>query len=322
MRATWKTFTVAAVCAASWHVSLAQVALVRQINLRTVPNAGEAIVDCGKGGSLQRAINVSRLGETILVSGTCDENVTIPAGKDLLTLNGGGAATINGLNNNLATVSITGRDITIRGFTVMGGNDGIEVARGGGATIDSNVIRNNGNFGINLVNGAFATIVNNMVYNNRNAGIAVNSNSSAWIGFLSLSDTIGSPNVITANAQQGIVTRRGASAVIVGNDISDNMANGLRITESSYARLSGNTINHNGQNGIFVEQGSGALLAPPPPPTVTETIFTRPNSTTINNGGFGVWCQVGGYTDGRLGTIAGANGAKNYSEGCIDSLIP
>src|SRR5262245_30798227 len=152
MRATWKTFTVAAVCAASWHVSLAQVALVRQINLRTVPNAGEAIVDCGKGGSLQRAINVSRLGETIVVSGTCDENVAIPAGKDLLTLNGGGAATINGLNNDLATISITGRDITIKGFTVMGGKDGIEGASGRGGKRERNVNEKQGNFGIKYGN--------------------------------------------------------------------------------------------------------------------------------------------------------------------------
>lgn len=59
---------------------------------------GWAYVDCSKehSGALQRAIDLARPGDTILVSGTCYENVTVPEGSDRLTLDGGGTATIVG----------------------------------------------------------------------------------------------------------------------------------------------------------------------------------------------------------------------------------
>jgi parallel beta-helix repeat protein len=134
--------------------------------------AAQVHVHCDEGQSLQRAINVSRDRETILVSGTCDENVTIPAGKDRMTLDGGGTATIRGgLDPTSAAVSISGRDITIRAFTITARQDEIEVARGGSATIDGNTIRNAGRFGISLVQGSSATIVNNTIHDNGNAGI-------------------------------------------------------------------------------------------------------------------------------------------------------
>jgi len=279
-----------------------------------------------EAGSLQRAIDVSRPGSTILVSGACNENVTIPADKARVTIDGGGTATINGVDPDLAVISIQGRDITIRGFVITGGDDGIEVARGGSATIDGNVVFNTANFGISLVHDASATIVNNMVHDNANAGIAVSSNSSAWIGFVSFRDAAPSANLITNNGRQlggnGIVARRGSNTVIAGNTISNNTGNGIRISESSYARVVGNTVDANHQNGILVEQGSGLVASPAPPPGQPETWFTAPNSTTTNNLGFGVRCQVGGYTDGRLGTLNGATGPESYSEGCIDSLNP
>jgi parallel beta-helix repeat protein len=283
-------------------------------------------VHCDDAGSLQRAVDVARPDTTILVSGTCNENVVIRPEKNRITLDGGGSAAINGVVANLPTVSIQGRDITIRGFAVTGGADGIEVARGGAALIDGNVVRGNGNFGISLVQDASATIVNNVVRENTNAGIAISSSSSAWIGFVSFQDAAPSANQITDNGQQrggnGIVVRRGSNAVIAGNTLSNNTGNGIRITESSYARVSANTIDANQQNGIAVEQGSGLVASLPPPPGQAETWFTAPNVTTLNNAGFGVRCQIGGYTDGRLGTLNGVSGSKSYVEGCIDSLNP
>jgi parallel beta-helix repeat protein len=104
----------------------------------------------------------------------------------------------------------------------------------------------------------------------------------------------------------------------VGNEISQNGANGVNVRESSSAQISDNTVNGNGMNGILVVQGSGVLLGG----TAGSTIFTRPNTTTINNGAFGIRCQIAGFTDGRLGSLNGANGAESHVEGCINSLIP
>ena len=116
-------------------------------------NHGWTEVDCNKerSGALQRAIDRSRLGDTLLVLGTCNENVTVQSGKDLLTLNGGGNATINGPDAALNTVTVRGaRGITVTGFTITGGRVGVAVDRGATAVVDGNTIESTGRNGITL----------------------------------------------------------------------------------------------------------------------------------------------------------------------------
>ena len=104
---------------------------------------------------------------------------------------------------------------------------------------------------------------------------------------------------------------RGSYARIVGNDISQNGANGVNVRESSSAQIADNILNGNGANGILVAQGSGVLLGS----DMGDTIFTRPNTTTTNNVGFGIRCQVTGFADGRLGSLNGDSGAGELSGG-------
>jgi parallel beta-helix repeat protein len=143
-------------------------------------------------------------------------------------------------------------------------------------------------------------------------------NAAAWIGFASEADTVASPNLITGNGTQGIAIRRGAFVRIIGNQISHNNANGILVAEAASAQISDNTIDGNGMDGIVAQIGSGVTLGA----DTGDTIFTRPNSTTINNSGFGIRCRIGGYAEGRLGTLNGASGRESYSEGCVNSLIP
>ena len=275
-------------------------------------------VDCDTAapGSLQNAIDAIPPGGTILVTGTCHENVTVA--RDLVTLEGGGEATIDGPDATESTILIRGRGITVKALTVTGGREGIEVSRGGWAVIDGNIIRETGRFGIDVTGAAFAVIVNNAIHDNPNVGIALGMNAAAWIGFVTEADSVASPNSVTQNGAQGIVARRGASVRIVGNDISNNNRNGVLISEAAYAQLSDNSVNGNGVNGILVEDGSGVSLGT----TVVGSIFTRRNVTTTNNAGFGVRCQVGGYVQGALGGLNGSSGPQEFSEGCINSLVP
>jgi parallel beta-helix repeat protein len=289
--------------------------------------AAHVAVDCDRPrasderdrpGALQRAINTSRPGDTILVRGTCNENVTIPVGKDLITLDGSGTAAITGPDPTQPTVLVRGRDITIRGFTITGGRDGIAVVIQGGARVDGNTIHNTGRYGIYVSRLSFAVIVNNTIQDNIQAGIAVGAFAMAFIGFETGLETVASPNLITGNGAQGIVVGGGnAHAYIVGNDISHNRANGVNVREASDAHISDNIVNGNGQNGILVAQGSGVFLGT----DTGDTIFTRPNKTTTNNLGFGIRCRVGGFTDGRLGSLNGDSGPEDYLEGCVPSLI-
>ena len=276
-----------------------------------------AVDSLGRSGRLQQAIDRSRPGRLILVSGTCHEHVTVPAGKDGITLDGGGAASITGPDPTQITVLVRAKDVTIRGLTITGGMGGIAITQGGTGRIDGNTVRNTGGYGVGVSQLSAAVIVNNILQNNFQAGVGVAETSFAFIGFVTSTDTVASPNVITGNRAQGIAVFRGSYARIVGNEISQNGANGVNVRESSSAQISDNVINANGMNGILVAQGSGVLLGT----DAGSTIFTRPNTTTANNVAFGIRCQVAGYTDGRLGSLNGASGADTYLEDCVPSLI-
>ena len=289
-------------------------------------SAAAAHVNCGQGddtehggrGPLQRAIDVSRPGASILVTGTCLENVTIPLGKDGIMLDGGGTAAITPPDPTQPAVLVRAKDITVRAFTITGGFGGVVITQGARALVDGNIIRDSGSYGVGASQLSSAVIVNNTIQNHRQAGIGVAETSYAFIGFVAASDTVASPNVITGNRAQGIAVFRGSYARIVGNVITGNGANGVNVRESSSAQVSDNTVNGNGANGIFVTQGSGVLLGA----DTGDTIFTRPNTTTSNNVAFGIRCQVGANADGRLGTLNGNSGPESYSEGCIPSLMP
>src|SRR3989338_6037977 len=94
------------------------------------------------GHTLQHFLDELNPGDTLLVSGICNENVVIGEGQRNITVDGQGSATINGSGDpTRATVLIRGRGITIRGFNIIGGRWGIDVYRGGTATIDGNAIQ-------------------------------------------------------------------------------------------------------------------------------------------------------------------------------------
>src|SRR3989338_4538635 len=108
-------------------------------------------VNCDTGQTIQEAVDTSNNGDTVLVSGTCFENVTVGTSRTTVTLDGQGAATISGPDATLDTIDIRGRGITIRGFSITGGRDGIRVFRGAtAANIDGNSIQSTGRNGINV----------------------------------------------------------------------------------------------------------------------------------------------------------------------------
>jgi len=284
-----------------------------------LPSVG-AQVDCDRHhpGVLQRAIDRARPGDTLLVMGTCSENVTIPEGKDRITLDGGGKAIIYGPDATQDTLSVRGRGITIKGFTITGGQEGIEIRDGGSAVIDGNTIESTGRRGIEVRRLSSAVIVNNTVRNNPAIGIVVAGSSVAFIGVRTSEDTVASPNIIqNNNGFAGINVTYSSTGRIVGNAISNNGRSGVRVDRASHADICDNIIDGNGENGIHVSSGSGVNLG-------TDTgdgIFQRPNRTKSRNNDFGIQCEVGGYANGRLGSLMGARGAESYSEGCVNSLI-
>jgi parallel beta-helix repeat protein len=277
-------------------------------------------------------------GDTISVSGTCSENVDI--NKSGITIDGNLSAEIHAPDDNQPAVKIRAGVVTLRNFhSIQGGRDGVYVVSSTGSTIFNNTIQNTGRDGVLVDLGAnptingntiknsprrgitvyangYAVIINNAITNSQDAGIYIIESSTARIGFVGPSDTNASPNTITSNGDDGIVVTGASNAYIVGNTISNNAGNGVTVTKVSHAGISDNTINQNGGDGIEVSQGSGADLGS----DTGTTIFDLPN-TTGNNGGRGLECFIGGYVNGRLGTLNGVHGKKSVIEGCFNSLL-
>ncbi len=100
-------------------------------------NARTTNVNCNSK-SLQVAVDRAHQGDTINVSGTCNERITVQT--DNITIDGGGSAVIDGTfdaGGDQSLVTIEGRRVTLRNITVQDSpRNGIAIRRGGWAIIE------------------------------------------------------------------------------------------------------------------------------------------------------------------------------------------
>jgi parallel beta-helix repeat protein len=275
-------------------------------------SAATVTVNC-PGETIQAAVDAAGPGDTINVTGTCNENVLLPNDKVKVFLQGGGTAVIAGADSSLPVIDIRGKAILVQGFTIKGGRDGIEVHRSANAVINSNVIQNMA-AGIVVYEVAFTVITNNMIQNNSQVGVLLHGSASANIGVNSATDSVASPNTIRNNGD-GILLSGAAQANIIGNTIRNNSNNGITLNRGAQANIAKNTINANAGQGILAFQGAGANLG-----GASENSFggllpllKSANSTTSNNGHFGIACGVGAYIAGNLGSLNGNSGDVGFS---------
>jgi hypothetical protein len=277
-------------------------------------------VTCTPTKRLNASIIKLKPGDVLAVTGTCNENVVIPPQINGITIDGQGTAIINGIDPTSTTLTNRGSNNTIKSLKIIGGSSGIQIQRSSSATIDTVVIDGVGGTGIVVQGSSSARIVSSTIQNNVNGnGISVTENSSARIGFLTNNDTAALPNTITGNGNRGVTVSESSSAVIVGNNISNNLDDGILVNAVSHADIASNTIDNNGGHGINFGRNSGVDLGA----DTGTSIFESPNSTTVNNAGFGLRCFINSYADRRLGTLNGTLGAKDaFTGGCIDSTNP
>jgi parallel beta-helix repeat protein len=170
------------------------------------------VVDCSRGDSIQQALGkkIPDRPLTIVIRGTCNEEVTVK--QDDVTLEGDGGAiagsvTING-----------GRRVVVAGLTITNPTgDGVTVANGGSATIRGNHIDNNAGYGVFLRNAAFAIVNNNTMLNN------------------------GVINPTTVDAS-GIGVALGSTVRALENEIRENANTGIEVFDNSTYRSDGDII--------------------------------------------------------------------------------
>jgi parallel beta-helix repeat protein len=251
------------------------------------------------------------------VSGTCNENLVVGQEVQRITLDGQGTAVIHG-DTTASAVTISGRGITLRGFHVTGGApQGVGVLDGGSAVLDGNTIEFADRNGIAIFRNSYADILNNTVQNNPLAGIAIQYDSSARIGWFGPPNArISAPNTIQNNTGPGIQVFRGSTAQIFTNIIQNNISHGIMIDRNGQAEVGANLITGNGGDAVRVMRNSGLDIG-------TDVNGSTPNfdddTNTGTNAGFAVNCSIGGYVDGRFGTLAGLLGLKHFTEACVDS---
>jgi hypothetical protein len=86
------------------------------------------------------------------------------------------------------------------------------------------------------------------------------------------------------------------------------------------AEISANTIDGNSGDAIAISHNSGVHLGR----DTGNGIMDLPNSG--DNAGVGVRCTIGGYADGRIGSLDSGevsfDAGSGPNGGCINSLIP
>jgi hypothetical protein len=301
---------------------MGRIAFVLAAMFLWLPSVGRAqsgthTLTCGPQKTIGQAIKTLKPGDTLLVSGTCNENLAIGEEVSRITLDGQGLASING-DSSANTVAVTGRGITIRGFVITGGSpQAINITDGGSAVIDGNTIQYAGRNGVAVFRNSSAEIINNTIQNNPLAGIVIQSNSSARIGWVGPpNNRVSAPNTIQNNGTQGIQVYRESSAQIFTNTIQNNGSHGIFVDRNAQAEISACLITGNAGDGIRAMRNAGLDIG-------TDATGATPqfddDTNTGTNGGFGVRCTIDGFVDGNLGALLGGT---SFSEGCTNSVQP
>ena len=279
-------------------------------------HAATVSVDCDAGNTITAALGNVKPGDTVLVNGTCEEQVSFAPEMVRITLDGQKKTTIQHPGKPASsphTVFIRGKDITIKGITVVGGLDGIHLSGPASAELDGNVVIKAAGRGIHIDKGSVVRVLNTTVEESGVMGIDITGASYAYIGVRIPRLPALSPNTIRNTNGPGINIERSSGAWIVGNTISNNKGSGIVVHRNAQADVMANAINANGGDAITASYNAGVNFK-------SDPRREGPNQTTQDNGGVGVRCLAGGYVDGPLGTLGGKQGAKAIESGCVDRL--
>lgn len=235
---------------------------------------GVIFVNCSKGASLQMAVKHAEPGTTIKVTGACKGPITIST--DGLNLQALDSASITAPNANVVTVNGAER-VTLSGFTISGGNNGIVAQNNSSITMPGTTVTGNAFIGLQLLGNSSATINQFSSANNGLFGIDVEASSSLVVvgsntvqgsGVFGIQVNNGSSLSLTsANLQVtgntlGIQMGTNAAGFLDGASVlntSNNFADGMTVVSGSHVVDFGGTITStgNGIHGISLNSKAG-----------------------------------------------------------------
>ena len=259
-------------------------AIVEQIRKNASASGGSGggtmhTVDCSSG-TIAAAMEQAQPGDTIMISGTCEESVVVD--KDGITLDGGGSAVIDGMNDDTVGILIRGQQgVTVKGLTVQNGLNGIKIVESGAARLQDVTVQNSREMtghdsahGIVVAGSASAVLMGRIAANNNDGiGIGVWNSSSVFVFGNIVVDGIEFPRAsleANNNGAQGIEIGRGSSlhaasgsstpAMIQANN---NGLNGINVVQSGSAQFGGGADVEavgNGESGLNLFNGSSVTM--------------------------------------------------------------
>src|SRR6185436_17336126 len=159
--------------------------------------------------------------------------VQVPSDMVRVTLDGQGKARIEAPKGR-DSIFIRGRDITVRGFILTGGRDGIHLDQGSVGRIGGNTIEDVPAEGINLT-----------------------ESSNARIGFIIFDPA---SNTIRNAGVHAIVVSNGSTAKILANTLTGSRGSGIVVTRNAQADIWANVISANAGDAISASHGAGIVL--------------------------------------------------------------
>ena len=242
------------------------------------------VVNCDRGENIAEVLARAEPGDTIRVTGTCVERVSIKT--DRITLDGQGAATLDGGGGPTSefdgVVMIDGASgVTIQGFTVQNGpGEGILGTHGAAFSVRNTTVQDNGSTGVVVAEGSTAELTDCSILRN-DAGIDVFTQSSAVLkGAIRTNDnlangaTVNGTSIIEIRGAQVEASRNGGEGLAAGSNSQ------LAVFGFAGSQGSTFTIDANGGGGIVL--GDSIL-----------NVFRSESTITITNSPLGILVGAG-----------------------------
>ena len=281
-------------------------AIVRQLNANTQAlNRGDGAthaVDCSSG-TIGEVMPAAQPGDTITITGTCNETVVV--NKDGITLDGGGTAIIDGGGADAPVIAVYGQqNVVIRGLTVQNGQQGVMADRGAAVWLEDVTAQNNG-LGIFINGNSSATF----------AGTIRGNDNNALSGIEVRQSTLGADNLAlvqaNGNAQSGIVIHRGSQMLFFEEanshiEVKNNTGIGLlcyldcSVNIGSIGNPAVFEVTNNSGMGIWITTHAQLVLE-----GVAFTVSGN-KGHGLGVSGFGTFETYGGYTYADITVPAGS----------------
>ena len=253
---------------------------------------------------------------TLIVYGTCKENVVITSFDNLTLQAASGGASINDASegNDYVLFIQDSTRINIQGFTINGGA-GVICYDYSVCRFTGNTIQGSGGTGVYLTRSR-GTLTNNIIQNNADTGLSIFS-----------TQLVSSGNTIQSNAGFGVFVNQSSYLAAVGSTIRGNSSVGVQVlNNSTFYMAGGNTITENEYSGVTVQGASAAIFGNGNGDEITTNNGDGIEIADLSLGRFNSGLNITGNLSGTdvacLGQYPAVEQIENIAPGTTNCVIP